>query len=215
MNKTIGKYHTSITTILLLAIIYLLMLGLKAEEECTVTEPEVTTQIVYVYITNNDIKEEKVTNNKEEPQTKPVTKEFETNDIKEEKVTNTKTEPQSKPVGDTVRKPGTKEFEITAYDNTVQSQGKWVDQTASGFNLKGHSLESAKCIAVDPKVIPLGSKVKLYFDEEYKHLNGIYIARDTGGAIKGNKIDLFMGDGPVRKEVMAFGRRKVQVEIIE
>ena len=189
MSKTIDKYHTSITTILLLAIIYLLMLGLKAEEECTVTEPEVTTQIVYVYITNND--------------------------IKEEKVTNTKTEPQSKPVGDTVRKPGTKEFEITAYDNTVHSQGKWVDQTASGFNLKGHSLESAKCIAVDPKVIPLGSKVKLYFDEEYKHLNGIYIARDTGGAIKGNKIDLFMGDGPVRKEVMAFGRRKVQVEIIE
>ena len=64
-------------------------------------------------------------------------------------------------------------------------------------------------------MIPLGSKVKLYFDEKYKHLNGIYIARDTGGAIKGNKIDLFMGDGLVREEVMEFGRRKVQVEIIE
>ena len=189
MNKTIDKYHASITTILLLVIIYLLMLGSMTEEEHTITEPEVTTQIVYVYVTNND--------------------------IKEEKVTNTKTEPQNKPSRGTVKKHVTKEFEITAYDNTIQSQGKWVDQTATGFNLKGHTLESARCIAVDPKVIPLGSKVKLYFDEKYKHLNDIYIARDTGGAIKGNKIDLFMGDGPVRKEVMEFGRRKVQVEIIE
>lgn len=59
MSKTIDKYHTSITTILLLAIIYLLMIGLMTDEEVTTTEPEVVTQIVYVYITNNDIKEEK------------------------------------------------------------------------------------------------------------------------------------------------------------
>ena len=189
MIESIKKYHSSITIILLLAIIYLLMLGLMTDEEVITTKPEIITQIVYVYITNND--------------------------IRDESVTNTKTEPANKPTRGTVRKPVTKEFEITAYDNTVQSQGKWVDQTATGFNLKGHTLESAKCIAVDPKVIPLGSKVQLYFGEEYKHLNGVYIARDTGGAIKGNKIDLFMGDGPVRKEVMEFGRRKVQVKIIE
>lgn len=108
-----------------------------------------------------------------------------------------------------------KEFTITAYDNTLASQGKWVDQTATGFNLKGHSLESARCIAVDPKVIPLGSKVELYFDEDYKHLNGVYIARDTGGAIKGKKIDLFMGDGVAKQDVMNFGRRKVQARVLE
>lgn len=108
-----------------------------------------------------------------------------------------------------------KEFTITAYDNTPASQGKWVDQTATGFNLKGHSLESARCIAVDPKVIPLGSKVELSFDEDYKHLNGVYIARDTGGAIKGKKIDLFMGDGVAKQDVINFGRRKVNVKLIE
>ena len=107
------------------------------------------------------------------------------------------------------------EFIITAYDNSVESQGKWVDQTATGFNLKGHSLESAKCIAVDPTIIPLGSKVQLIFDDEYKHLNGVYIARDTGGAIKGKRIDLFMGDGVDKKIVNDFGKRKVKVKILE
>lgn len=110
---------------------------------------------------------------------------------------------------------GSREFIITAYDNSIESQGKWVDQTATGFNLKGQSLISAKCIAVDPKVIPLGSKVELIFDDEYSHLNDIYIARDTGGAIKGKRIDLFMGDGVDKKVVTDFGKRKVKVRVLE
>lgn len=108
-----------------------------------------------------------------------------------------------------------REFTITAYDNSVESQEQWVDQTATGFNLKGHTLETAKCIAVDPKVIPLGSEVELEFDEEYEHLDGVYIARDTGGAIKGNKIDLFMGDGVDKNVLKRFGKRKVKAKIIK
>lgn len=125
------------------------------------------------------------------------------------------TEIEEKVVSDIKKEQPTKEFTITAYDNSVASQEQWVDQTATGFNLKGHTLESARCIAVDPKIIPLGKEVKLTFDEQYKHLNGVYIARDTGGAIKGNVIDLFMGDGVDKKEVNSFGRRKVQVQILD
>lgn len=125
------------------------------------------------------------------------------------------TEIEKKVVSDIKKEQPTKEFTITAYDNSVASQEQWVDQTATGFNLKGHTLESARCIAVDPKIIPLGKEVKLTFDEQYKHLNGVYIARDTGGAIKGNIIDLFMGDGVDKKEVNSFGRRKVQVQILD
>lgn len=125
------------------------------------------------------------------------------------------TEIEEKVVSDIKKEQPTKEFTITAYDNSVASQEQWVDQTATGFNLKGHTLESARCIAVDPKIIPLGKEVKLTFDEQYKHLNGVYIARDTGGAIKGNIIDLFMGDGVDKKEVNSFGRRKVQVQILD
>lgn len=59
-------------------------------------------------------------------------------------------------------------------------------------------------IAVDPNVIPLGSKV---YVESY----GYAIASDTGGAIKGNKIDLYMNS---EAECYAFGRRTVTVSII-
>ena len=59
-------------------------------------------------------------------------------------------------------------------------------------------------IAVDPSVIPLGSKVHV---EGY----GYAIASDTGGAIKGNKIDLYMNS---EAECISFGRRTVTVNII-
>ena len=107
-------------------------------------------------------------------------------------------------------------FTATAYDNSAASQGKWVGKTATGYSVTGKSLEEARTIAVDPKVIPLNSKVQLTFDEPYKHLDGVYYARDTGGAIKGNRIDIFMGDGEgTSKLAKDFGRRKVGVKILE
>ena len=59
-------------------------------------------------------------------------------------------------------------------------------------------------IAVDPSVIPLGSKVWV---EGY----GNAIAGDTGGAIKGNKIDLFMAN---KSDALSFGRKQVKVRIL-
>jgi 3D (Asp-Asp-Asp) domain-containing protein len=60
-------------------------------------------------------------------------------------------------------------------------------------------------IAVDPEVIPLGSKL---YVEGY----GEGIAEDTGGAIRGEIIDLYMLD---RNEALSWGRRQVEVRIIE
>ena len=59
-------------------------------------------------------------------------------------------------------------------------------------------------VAVDPNVIPLGSKV---YVEGY----GYAIASDTGGAIKGNKIDLYMNSV---QDCFAFGRRTVTVHLV-
>lgn len=59
-------------------------------------------------------------------------------------------------------------------------------------------------IAVDPKVIPLGTKVYI---EGY----GYAIAQDTGGAIKNNKIDLFMNS---ESECNTWGRRDVNLYIV-
>lgn len=58
-------------------------------------------------------------------------------------------------------------------------------------------------VAVDPRVIPLGT---LMYIEGY----GFGIAEDTGGAIKGNKIDVCIES---QRKAMAWGRRKVKVHI--
>lgn len=62
-------------------------------------------------------------------------------------------------------------------------------------------------VAVDPKVIPLGTKLYI---EGY----GEAVAADTGGAIKGNKIDLCfeMSNAQIRKQ---FGRKTVTVYILD
>ncbi|UED80322.1 LysM peptidoglycan-binding domain-containing protein [Lysinibacillus sp. CD3-6] len=74
--------------------------------------------------------------------------------------------------------------------------------TATGINLKANP--NAKVISVDPTVIPLGSKV---YVEGY----GEAIAGDTGGAIKGNRIDVFF---PSQQDAINFGVKQLKVTIL-
>lgn len=60
-------------------------------------------------------------------------------------------------------------------------------------------------VAVDPRVIPLGTKLYI---EGY----GYAVAEDTGGAIKGNRIDLCFTN---KAQANAFGRRNVKVYILK
>lgn len=109
--------------------------------------------------------------------------------------------------------------EVTAYTLSEASCGKGAGhpaygRTATGMNLAGHTLESARAIAVDPRIIPLGSKVRLHFsDADMQRYNGIYTAVDTGGAISGNRIDLFAGEG-AESLAMHIGRRTAKLEIL-
>lgn len=112
------------------------------------------------------------------------------------------------------------EFQATAYDLSYAScqknpGDKGYGITRSGVNLAGQSLESARAIAVDPNVIPLGSTVHIEFEEPYTHLSGNYKAVDTGGAIKGRIVDIFMGSGNVSSQVSQFGRRKVKITVLD
>lgn len=75
--------------------------------------------------------------------------------------------------------------------------------TATGIDLRNHP--SAKVVAVDPSVIPLGSKL-------YVQGYGYAVAGDTGRAIKGKRIDLFMSS---RTDALKWGRRTVKVKILE
>lgn len=61
-------------------------------------------------------------------------------------------------------------------------------------------------IAVDPSVIPYGTKVYI------KELDKVFTAEDTGGAIKGNTIDIFM---PTEKNCNDWGIRNITIEILK
>ena len=60
-------------------------------------------------------------------------------------------------------------------------------------------------IAVDPKIIPYGTKVYI------PQFGRTFIANNTGGAIKGNKIDIFMN---TKKECYNWGRRTIEIQIL-
>lgn len=80
-------------------------------------------------------------------------------------------------------------------------------RTASGLVIVPNT--GMKVIAVDPKIIPLGTKVYV------ETLNGVdygyAIAADTGGAIKGYKIDVYMDS---HHDALVWGRRNVNVYIL-
>lgn len=73
------------------------------------------------------------------------------------------------------------EFKITFYCACTICCGK----NAQGITFSGKPVEYGVTIAVDPTVIPLGSLVAI---EGY----GIFEAQDTGSAIKGNIIDIYV-----------------------
>lgn len=62
-------------------------------------------------------------------------------------------------------------------------------------------------VAVDPKIIPLGSKLKIEVDGQVYYVT----ANDTGGAIKGNKIDMVC---PTHSEALQWGRKQVEVYLL-
>jgi len=83
-------------------------------------------------------------------------------------------------------------MEATAYTWTG-------NRTASG------TWPAVGTVAVDPKTIPLGSRL---YVEGY----GEAVAEDTGGLVKGNIIDLYF---PTESECWEFGRRQVEVRVLE
>jgi len=89
-------------------------------------------------------------------------------------------------------------MEATAYTKSIE------EGTHKGITRSGTQV-SRGTAAIDPRIIPLGTKI---YVEGYGHAECL----DTGGAIKGNRIDLYMDS---RKECFEFGRKNVKVYIIE
>lgn len=88
----------------------------------------------------------------------------------------------------------------------------WTSINGTGVTATGVDLRPAKKaygVAVDPNVIPLGSKLRI--QPNPFNYGGTFTAFDTGGAIKGNRIDFYDWRG--RSSQLAWGRRTVQVTV--
>lgn len=86
-------------------------------------------------------------------------------------------------------------FTATAYCPCYECSEGWGNSTATGTKAK-----EGRTIAVDPKIIPYGTTVIINGKE--------YVAEDCGGAIKGNKIDLYFD---THEETLEWGKQQVEV----
>lgn len=84
------------------------------------------------------------------------------------------------------------EFRLTAYCPCAKCCGK-----TDGITSTGTTATEGRTIAVDPRVIPYGSTVTIYFADGTSHT---YTAEDCGGAIKENRIDVFFADHQAARE---------------
>ena len=88
-----------------------------------------------------------------------------------------------------------------AFTATAYCQGT---RTASGTR------PTAKTVAADPAVLPLGSRIRLSgLHEPY---NGDYIVEDTGAKVRGRRVDLYVRDC---REAVRFGRRSASVAMLQ
>ena len=84
--------------------------------------------------------------------------------------------------------------------------------TATAYSLRGRTASGKPVargqIAADPRFLPLGTRVRI----EAGSLSGEYVVADTGGAVRGRRIDIWT---PTAGEAMRFGRRAVKLTVLE
>lgn len=91
------------------------------------------------------------------------------------------------------------EFEATAYTHVAIPGVADINGTGDGITASGLPVQEG-IVAVDPRIIPLGTRIWV---EGF----GILIAADTGGAIRGDRLDIFLSS---RGDALRFGRQQVR-----
>ncbi len=82
--------------------------------------------------------------------------------------------------------------------------------TATAYCLKGRTASGSGVrrgiVAADPRVLPLGTRISMNAGS----YTGSYLVADTGGAVKGRKLDIWV---PSCSEAIRFGRRSVTIAV--
>lgn len=107
---------------------------------------------------------------------------------------------------------------IVTAGGEVLEYSRVIDGKATAYNCPGYVGHTASGtvaevgkVAVDPKVIPLGSRLYVV-SQDGQYVYGYCIAEDTGGLIKGNKVDLYFSTWD---ECIQFGYRPVTIYVVE
>jgi 3D (Asp-Asp-Asp) domain-containing protein len=95
-------------------------------------------------------------------------------------------------------------IQATAYTQSAE------EGTADGITFTETKVAEGRTVAVDPNIIPLGSL--LYIESESPLVGGFYVAEDTGSAIKGNRVDIYMES---KERAFRFGEQDVEVTIMK
>ena len=96
-------------------------------------------------------------------------------------------------------------FEITGYCNDEKCTGKNIGNKGYGITKSG-KVAKWGMVAVDPKVIPLGTKLKI------EGFDTVFISEDVGSAIKKNKIDIWF---PTHQDALNWGRQRGKVWVVK
>lgn len=96
-------------------------------------------------------------------------------------------------------------------DNTTETEGPTHSFTATAYALRGRTASGRPVargvIAADRRVLPIGTRVRI----QAGSYSGEYTVADTGGAVRGRKIDIWV---PSTSEAMRFGRRPVKLTVL-
>lgn len=96
-------------------------------------------------------------------------------------------------------------------DSNTTPTAPLVTYTATAYSLGGRTASGVRVskglIAADPRVLPLGTRVRL----EAGAYSGEYLVADTGGAVRGKRIDIWT---PNSREANRFGRRLVKLTVL-
>ena len=121
--------------------------------------------------------------------------------FKEQKEDAVQTEGKAAPETDSLKTAGA----------TDKAAGPAANYVATAYSLRGRTasgrMVSRGLIAADPRVLPLGSRVRV----EHPGYSGEYLVADTGGMIRGRRIDIWI---PSSREAMRFGRRTVKLTVL-
>jgi 3D (Asp-Asp-Asp) domain-containing protein len=95
---------------------------------------------------------------------------------------------------------------------TAPAKARTMTMRATAYTGHGRTASGKQArrgmVAADRRVLPLGTKVRVKNAGRY---SGVYHVEDTGGKIRGRKIDIYM---PTRSAAMDFGRQTVRVEVL-